>query len=150
VYPVVHVFSEGKGLISWLICCFRTSLIYLLINYSLNIFNLLNPLFCAPKCFICPYRMDSVLTAFFVRWEGRRKALFLKAVESLTFSVMLYVLITIFFIVGLVFFHLLPLFVSIIFLLRYHSDLLAMFLSKHIYISHQNRMLSKGDLATSL
>lgn len=49
--------------------------------------------------------MDSVLTAFSARWEGHREALFSKAAESLTFSVMLYVLlITIFFTVGLAFF----------------------------------------------
>lgn len=94
--------------------------------------------------------MDSVLNAFFVRRECHREALFSKAAESLTFSVMLYVLITVFFIVGLLFFHLLPLPVSIIFSLSYHSDLLAMSFSKHIYISHQDRMLSTGDPAASL
>lgn len=71
------------------------------------------------------------------------------AVESLTFSEMLYVLlIAIFFTVGLLFFPLLPLPVPIIFLLSYRCDLLLVSFSKHIYISHLNRMLSKGDPAT--
>lgn len=83
-------------------------------------------------------------------WDGRAiEKQFSMAVESLTFSEMLYVLlIAIFFTVGLLFFPLLPLPVPIIFLLSYCCDLLLVSFSKHIYISHLNRMLSKGDPAT--